>query len=169
MSAKDYDFRAATLDDLPMLRAWQAMPHVRAWWEDDEPYDAAHLEDPRVVRLIVSHGGRPFAYIQDYTVHGWDGHPFAHLPNGSRGIDQYIGDPAMVGVGHGTAFIAARMRALFDAGAPVIAIDPHPDNARAIAVYREFVRRFPAVTRAGLGLGESLATAPLGVFIAHGP
>ena len=137
MSAKDYDFRAATLDDLPMLRAWQAMPHVRAWWEDDEPYDAAHLKDPRVVRLIVSHGGRPLAYIQDYTVHGWDGHPFAHLPKGSRGIDQYIGDPAMVGVGHGTAFIAARMRALFDAGAPVIAIDPHPDNARAIAVYRK--------------------------------
>ena len=26
---------------------------------------------------------------------------------------------------------------LFDAGAPVIATDPHPDNKRAIAVYRK--------------------------------
>lgn len=43
----------------------------------------------------------------------------------------------MVGVGHGAAFIAMRMRALFDEGVPVIATDPHPDNARAIAVYKK--------------------------------
>ena len=28
------------------------------------------------------------------------------------------------------------MRVLFEEGAPVVATDPHPDNARAIAVYR---------------------------------
>jgi len=59
------------------------------------------------------------------------------LPKGSRGIDQYIGDPEMVGVGHGSAFIGARMQVLFDAGAPVIATDPHPENKRAISVYRK--------------------------------
>ncbi|WWR55751.1 hypothetical protein RV999_26300 (plasmid) [Sinorhizobium meliloti] len=44
--------------------------------------------------------------MQDYTVHGWDDHHFAHLAKGSRGIDQYIGDPEMVGVGHGSTLSA---------------------------------------------------------------
>jgi aminoglycoside 6'-N-acetyltransferase len=136
-AANHYRFRKATLDDLPLLAAWRSTPHVRAWWDPDEPYDAADLADPRVARWIVSIAERPFAFMQDYTVHGWEDHHFARLPEGSRGIDQYIGDPEMVGVRHGSAFIGARMRALFDAGAPVIATDPHPANERAIAVYRK--------------------------------
>ena len=123
--------------DLALLKAWQSNPHVRDWWESDEPYDEADLTDPRVARWIVSIAGRPFAFMQDYTVHGWEGHHFAGLPRGARGIDQYIGDPDLVGIGHGSAFIRIRMQALFDEGAPVIATDPHPDNARAIAVYRK--------------------------------
>ena len=43
----------------------------------------------------------------------------------------------MVGMGHGSAFIAMRMESLFDAGVPVIATDPHPDNLLAIAVYKK--------------------------------
>ncbi|MBY4610034.1 acetyltransferase [Rhizobium sp. 9T] len=136
-AATQYSFRRATLDDLPLLAAWQSTPHVRAWWDSDEPYDAEDLADPRVARWIVSTAERPFAFMQDYTVHGWEDHHFAKLPTESRGIDQYIGDPEMIGVGHGSAFIGARMRALFDAGVPVIATDPHPANERAIAVYRK--------------------------------
>lgn len=132
-----YSFRRVTLDDLDMLMGWQSNPHVREWWGSDEPYDEEDLADPRVARWIVSNAGRPFAFMQDYTVHGWEDHHFAFLPEGSRGIDQYIGDPEMVGVGHGSAFISARMQALFEEGAPVIATDPHPDNARAIAVYKK--------------------------------
>lgn len=132
-----YGFRRATLDDLDMMAAWQSQPHVREWWDSDEPYGVAELADPRVARWIVSYAERPFAFIQDYTVHGWEEHHFANLPKGSRGIDQFIGEPDMVGVGHGSAFISMRMQALFDEGAPVIATDPHPDNARAIAVYRK--------------------------------
>ncbi|AIC25991.1 GCN5-related N-acetyltransferase protein [Rhizobium etli bv. phaseoli str. IE4803] len=136
-AATQYSFRRATLDDLPLLAAWQSNPHVRVWWDSDEPYDAEDLADPRVARWIVSTAGRPFAFMQDYTVHGWEDHHFAKLPTGSRGIDQYIGDPEMIGVGHGSAFIGARMGALFDAGVPVIATDPHPANEWAIAVYRK--------------------------------
>ncbi len=123
------------MSDLPRLRAWQSHPHVRKWWGNDAPYDREELLDDRVSRMMVALGGTPFAYMQDYTVHGWDEHHFAHLPDGSRGIDQYIGDPAMIGRGHGTAFIGQRMHQLFAAGAPVIAVDPHPTNTRAIAVY----------------------------------
>ena len=136
ITANAYSFRKVTLDDVPLLSTWQSNPHVREWW-DREPYNESELADPRVARWIVSIADRPFAVMQDYTVHGWDDHPFAGLPEGSRGIDQYIGEPDMIGVGHGSAFIYARMKALFDEGVPVIGTDPHPANARAIAVYRK--------------------------------
>jgi aminoglycoside 6'-N-acetyltransferase len=135
MTARRYAFRKVTMGDLGLLMQWQAHPHVGEWWGSGDPYDQDDLRDPRVSRWIVSVDGRPFAFMQDYSVHGWDDHHFAGLPHGSRGIDQYIGDPDMIGIGHGPAFIGARMQTLFDAGAPVIATDPHPENRRAIAVY----------------------------------
>ena len=119
-----------------MLEAWKREAHVAEWWDGD-PYTAADLNDPRVAMRIVEADGTPFAFVQDYDVHGWEGHHFAHLPSGSRGLDQFIGDPAMVGRGHGSTLLAQRMGELFAAGAPVLAVDPHPDNARAIAVYRK--------------------------------
>lgn len=134
---KVYDFRRVTRADHDMLAEWRKEQHVVEWWGTSEPHDDAALADARVARWIVSCAGRPFAYMQDYTVHGWPDHPFAHLPAGSRGIDQFIGPPDMLGRGHGTAFIAARIASLVSEGAPVIAVDPHPDNARAIASYRK--------------------------------
>ncbi len=141
-----YRFRNATVADLKLLGQWQRQPHVSAWWDSEEPYDAADLEDTRVARWIVLLDDQPFAYMQDYTVHGWDDHHFAHLPRGTRGIDQYIGVSDMLGKGHGPGFIAERMTTLFSDGAPMIATDPHPDNARAIAAYRKlgFIEIGPA-------------------------
>jgi aminoglycoside 6'-N-acetyltransferase len=132
-----YAFRHATLDDLPMLRQWLAEPDVAVWWGTDDPFDAGDLADQRLKAWIVSVGGGDFAYMQDYDVHGWADHHFGHLPAGSRGIDQFIGVPGMLGLGHGTGFIGQRMQALLAAGVPVVATDPHPDNARAIAVYEK--------------------------------
>ena len=108
------------------------------WWgppEDEDPADA--LADPHVRAWIVTAAGRPFAYAQDYDPHAWDAHPFAHLPAGSRGIDQYIGEPDMLDRGHGTAFVRQQCAMLFGEGAPAIGTDPHPDNARAIRAYQK--------------------------------
>lgn len=130
-----YRFRSATLGDLPLLNRWVKEPHVREWWDDGESFDADDPTDPRVSAMIVCCDGVPFAYMQDYDVHGWDDHPFGYLPKGSRGTDQFIALPDMVGKGHGPEFIRQRMAELFAAGAPVIGTDPHPENARSIAAY----------------------------------
>ncbi|MCQ0969489.1 acetyltransferase (plasmid) [Paracoccus sp. TK19116] len=132
-----YDARPANVSDLPMLRVWIAAPHIARWWGEDDPFSADELGDPQFRPWIVSLDGQPFAYLQDYEVGAWPGHHFGHLPAGARGIDQFIGVPEMIGKGHGTLFIAQHRDALFAAGAPVIATDPHPDNAHAIAVYRK--------------------------------
>ena len=130
-----YGFRPVVPADLAMLNAWRREPHVAEWWGDDPFYREADLAEPRVAMRIVEADGVPFAFVQDYDVHGWEGHHFAHLPTGSRGMDQFIGSPSMIGRGHGPAFIALAVDELFAAGAPAVAVDPHPDNARAIAAY----------------------------------
>ena len=132
-----YPVRPATAGDLPMLRRWRRDPEVARWWGTDAEADIEHPADPRVARWIVLHDGAPFAFLQDYDVHGWPGHHFAALPAPSRGIDQYIGNPAMRGRGHGARMIATHLSRLFAAGARVVATDPHPDNARAIACCRK--------------------------------
>ena len=136
-AAPQYSFKLAAAADLGRLLEWQSRPHVREWWDDIEPGFIEDFQDPRVTRWIVALDGRPFAYMQDYTVHGWQNHHFFDLPPGARGIDQFIGEPDLIGKGHGPAFIAGRLQTLFDEGVPVIATDPHPENARAIAAYEK--------------------------------
>jgi len=140
-----YSFRPVTAADLPLLARWRAMPHVVQWWgpPNVEP-EAETLADGRVAMWIVAHDRRPFAYAQDYSPHDWLQHPFAHLPPGARGVDQYIGEPDMVGRGHGSAFVRRHCERLFAAGAPAIGTDPHPDNARARRAYEK--AGFRAVT-----------------------
>ncbi len=138
-----YAFRPARAGDFPLLLRWRRTPDVRQWWgewRDAEAHFEEELADPRIAMWIVEHsvpGGarRPLAYAQDYDPHGWDDHPFAYLPRGSRGIDQYIGEPDMLGRGHGSAFVRAHCDRLFAAGAPAIGTDPHPDNLRARRAY----------------------------------
>ena len=134
-----YQFRAACAADFPLLLRWREMPEVLRWWGvwDGEAGYRSDLADPNIAMWIVEHEGRPFAYAQDYDPHAWDPHPFAHLPPGSRGIDQYIGEPDMLDRGHGTAFIRQQCDRLFAAGAPAVGTDPHPNNFRARRAYQK--------------------------------
>ncbi len=85
----------------------------------------------------MSHDGTAFAYVQTYDPQSEAGHHFGHLPAGSRGIDQFIGVPDMLGRGHGTGLLRQHLGTLFAAGVPAVGTDPHPDNARAISAYRK--------------------------------
>jgi aminoglycoside 6'-N-acetyltransferase len=137
---KLYSFRDVRPDDMPRLRAWLLTPEVARWWGDPDE-QAAMLEDdmtePRMAMRLVCLDERPFAYAQDYAVHSWPQAHFADLPLGSRAIDSFIGEPEMIGRGHGSAYLrrlALRLRA---EGAPVVAIDPAVDNMRARRAYEK--------------------------------
>ncbi len=135
-----YRFRPAGPADLPMLRRWRECPEVLPWWgawEHPEAEFAAHLADPAMALWMVELAGRPFAFLQDYACHAWDPHPFSYLPAGSRGVDLYIGEPDMLGRGHGSALLRRQGDRLFAAGAPAIGTDPHPDNLRARRAYEK--------------------------------
>nr|WP_255599293.1 GNAT family N-acetyltransferase [Hasllibacter sp. MH4015] len=121
-----------------MLEGWKALPHVAQWWDKDVLFDQDDLDDPRLALWVVSTDGAPFAYLQAYTVRGWDfDHHFHHLPEGSRGVDQFIGPPDHLGQGHGPGFLRAFTEMLFREGVPMVATDPHPDNTRAIRAYEK--------------------------------
>ena len=149
-----YAFRLAVREDLPLLRGWLRTPEVVRWWGDPVEQSALLEEDmnePRMVMRIVSFEGRPFAYVQDYDVHVWPQPHFEHLPAGSRAIDAFIGEPDMIGRGHGSTFLALLAAQLRAEGAPVVAIDPDMDNVRARRAYEKAGFSGDAVVETGEG------------------
>ena len=151
-----YHFRPVMEGDLDVLGRWRGASHVRKWWGDPEiEPEGEKLSDSRISMWMVEWEGSPFAFLQDYTVHGWDEHPFAHLPQGARGIDLYIGEVAMLGQGHGPALLRAWVERLFSEGVPAVGIDPHPENAIAIRSFEKAGFRIvggPVTTRWGRAL-----------------
>ncbi len=94
------------------------------------------LDEPAMVMQIVSFDGKPFAYAQHYAVHTWPQAHFENLPPGSRAIDAFIGEPDMLGKGHGSVFLRLLAGQLRHEGAPVVAIDPDIQNHRARRAYK---------------------------------
>jgi aminoglycoside 6'-N-acetyltransferase len=150
---RDYCIRPVVEADLALIAGWRARPHVMEWWgEPDEEPEAEKLAHPEIDLWLVAHAGRPFAFIQDYRVHAWDPHPFRYLPQGARGLDLFIGEPDMLGQGHGQRFLRQHVDALFARDVPAAGADPHPDNHRARRAYE----------RAGFTLASGPLDTPWG-------
>ena len=135
-----YQFRPMTPADLPLIRQWLETPQVARWWGDaDTQFElvSGDLAHPAIDQFIVAADGRPFAYLQCYDPHVWPENGFGPLPDGTRGIDQFIGEADMIGRGHGSIFVRAFVDAQLAAGTPRVITDPDPDNARAIRAYEK--------------------------------
>jgi aminoglycoside 6'-N-acetyltransferase len=147
MTPSPCSFRPASGVDLPRLRRWLRAPEVTRWWGDPRrelETLRADLDEPRMTMRIVSFNGWPFAYAQHYEVHAWPQPHLAHLPQGSRAIDSFIGWPSMIGRGHGQAYLRLLAERLCAEGAPLVAIDPAIDNLRARGAYERAGFRFEA-------------------------
>jgi aminoglycoside 6'-N-acetyltransferase len=138
--ALPYVFRPMTATDLPLVRRWLAEPHVVQWWGDTlQQFElvSGDLEVEAMDQFIVATADRPFGYIQCYNPDVWPDNGLGEHPRGTRGIDQFIGEPDMVDRGHGSAFIRAFIERVLATGAPRVITDPDPDNARAIRAYEK--------------------------------
>jgi aminoglycoside 6'-N-acetyltransferase len=134
-----YTFRPMSADDLPVIRRWLEMPHVSEWWHDPaEQFElvSGDLAHPDMAQFIVAADEKEFAYLQCYNVNAWNT-GFGPQPEGTRGLDQFIGEASMVGRGHGSAFVRAFADQLLAAGTPRLVIDPAPANAQAIRSYEK--------------------------------
>jgi aminoglycoside 6'-N-acetyltransferase len=135
--ASAYVFLPMSRDHLPMIRRWLETPEVVRWWGDpDEQYElvSGDLDHPDMDQFIVTLDQQPFGYIQCYALSTWN-QCFGPQPQATRGIDQFIGEPAMIGRGHGSRFIRQFTGGLLASGIPRVVTDPDPDNARAVRAY----------------------------------
>ncbi|MGH7006012.1 MAG: GNAT family N-acetyltransferase [Alphaproteobacteria bacterium] len=133
-----YRFRPLVPADLVMIEAWLRTPEVMRWWGDPGEQHAlisADMQDPAMRQWIVETQGRPFAYVQAYAPASWPQPHLADLPAGSQAIDTFIGEPDMLGQGHGSGFLRAFAEMLISEGASLLVIDPDADNHRARSAY----------------------------------
>ena len=154
--AAQYQFRPMTAADLPLVRRWLTMPHVAEWWGDPDEQFGLVSEDmthPAMDQYLVGVGDKPFGYLQCYRMTEWNT-GFGPQPDGTRGIDQMIGEPDMIERGHGSGFIRSFIEDMLAAGTPRVVTDPDPANARAIRAYEKagFVRDRAVDTPDGIAL-----------------
>jgi len=73
--ASDYMFRPMIAADLPLVRRWLALPHVRQWWgvpEEQYSLVSCDLDEPAMEQFIVSVAGSPLGYLQCYDLTAWN-------------------------------------------------------------------------------------------------
>jgi len=142
-------------EDLPLVRTWLLRPHVQQWF-DDVPTDR-YPDDAIVERRLAMSGqdptdhfiivldGRPIGDIQSYRI---DDHPeyAAQIAVGrpAVGIDLFIGEPEIIGRGHGPALIRAFLGdvAFPRYGVDLCVIGPTRSNTAAIRAYEKAGFRF---------------------------
>jgi aminoglycoside 6'-N-acetyltransferase len=137
--------------DYERIVAWRNSPHVREWWDpDDPPLTIAELRDeldPQIrgddttMSCIIERSGEPVGFIQFYP---WDAEEeylaeigVTVLP-GSWGLDIFIGKPGLEGIGAGSRAVTVLSDYLFSQrGATAVALITEASNARAHASYRK--------------------------------
>ena len=142
-------------EHLVLVRTWLLRPHVRRWYDDvaaetypDDPIEERRLtlrgEDPTDY-FVIELDGRPIGEIQSYLV---DDDPeyaaMVALGRPALGIDLYIGEPELIGHGHGPALIRAFLRdvAFPRYGVTTCVIGPAQSNRAAIRAYEKAGFRF---------------------------
>ena len=136
-------------DDYALIVDWRNRPHVREWWDPDEPpltVDGA-IEELRPLTqgsgantaAIIEFEGAAIGYLQFYP---WD-EETAYLaevgitiPDGAWGLDIFIGEDSLVNQGIGSRTVRLISDHLFaEHGATAVALATEAGNLRAQAAY----------------------------------
>lgn len=131
-----FSFRRLVADDFPLLLEWLSKEHVKQWWDDgDDTLEKVARnygeEEALLERFILvgsyESGEKPIGYFQYYLV-----------PDGSIGIDQFIGEEEYINRGVGTKAIQMFVEMIRRERKPTsIILDPSPENKRAIRCYEK--------------------------------
>ena len=135
--------------DYARLVTWRNSPHVREWWDPDEPPVTMQTvieelglrgagDDPTVA-CIIELAGEPVGFIQFYP---WEAEKTylskigLRLPEGAWGLDIFVGD-GLAGRGIGSRAVRLLSDRLFtEESATVVALITEATNARSHASYR---------------------------------
>jgi len=112
-------FRPVAESDFPLMNAWLAQPHVRAFYQK-EPITLAEVvakyggrvrgEDPTRCHLALDGAGRPLGYLQCYRNLDWPDWAEEIDVKDGISIDLYIGETNRIGGGYGRAMLGSYVR-----------------------------------------------------------
>jgi aminoglycoside 6'-N-acetyltransferase len=137
------------IEDYERIVAWRNQPHVREWWDPDDPpltleaaIDELRAETQtayQTTACIVEVSGAPAGYLQFYP---WDGEKQyleevgITVPDGAWGLDILIGEVTLIDQGIGSRTVRLLSDYLFsDLAATAVALMTEAGNSRAQAAY----------------------------------
>ncbi|MEM6454890.1 MAG: GNAT family N-acetyltransferase [Acidobacteriota bacterium] len=130
--------RPATIDDLALVRHWDAQPHVQASDPDDDwdwETELRHEPDWRE-QLVAACDGRPIGFVQIIDPAREESHYWGDCGPNLRAIDIWIGEASDLGRGYGTRMMQLALARCF---APLaverVLIDPLVTNTDARRFY----------------------------------
>jgi RimJ/RimL family protein N-acetyltransferase len=137
-------------DDYGRLVDWRNSPHVREWWNPDEPpvTMARVIEelglrgggDDQTTPCIIELAAEPVGFIQFYpwaAEQAYLAEIGLSLPERAWGLDIFIGDSRLAGRGIGSRAVRLLSDQLFaEESATVVALITEATNARSHAAYR---------------------------------
>lgn len=139
--------RPATPADAPMLAAWDREPHVIACSSDDPglevAFDGVDWPDElansayELTYVIAEVDGAPIGVMAVCDPHTEPSRYWGEIEPGQRAIDIWIGPPAWLNRGVGTAMMTQMIdRCFAEPGVEAIVIDPLNSNAAAHRFYQ---------------------------------
>lgn len=139
--------RPATLDDVPLLQAWDREPHVIACSTDDPTattaFDGSDWAEEIAgasdvsYHLIVEVDGRPIGAMQIIDPLAEPTHYWGEVEPNLRALDIWIGEKDALGRGYGTAMMTEVIdNAFADPSTVAIIIDPLNSNTDAHRFYQ---------------------------------
>lgn len=134
----DVHLRPAEIDDLDLLRHWDAQPHVVACDPNDDWEWETELarNPPWREQLIGEVDGRPVGFLQIIDPAEEESHYWGDLPANLRAIDIWIGEASDLNRGYGTALMKLAIARCFAAPeVTAILIDPLASNRSAHRFY----------------------------------
>lgn len=137
-AASKYEFVPLNDSHRELMLRWLALPHVREYWngfEAPEERLERYLAESKVERYVCRIDGRDAGFIQTYLASDYPPPRGIEWDASTWRIDLFIGEPELLGRGHGGGMLKSFIEILWRRGATRILIDPEPRNKRAIRVY----------------------------------
>lgn len=138
--------------DLPLLHEWLNRKHVADKWDGPQSLEEVGgrygllINSQAVFPCLVYMNEAPIGYIQSYNAFNSTGHSngnstggwWTDQPEGTWGVDQFIADENLLGMGLGSAFVKEFTDQLLNrAEVKKVITDPAPENAFAIRAYEK--------------------------------
>jgi len=138
-------FRPLARSDFPRLGRWLATTHVARWWTHETTMQALERDFGACIDgaeatdvFVVLHEERPIGLLQRYALAAYP--PYVEalaellpVPVEAWGIDYFVGEAALLGLGLGTAMIRAAVAALWRErpAASAVIVPVHATNMRS--------------------------------------